>query len=230
MTEEMLYILYMLAFIAVLIFTVWTQANVNGVFKKYAKVASRRGMTGKDAAEYILRNNGVYDVTVELVQGHLSDHYSPKEHVLRLSESTYNSTSVAAIGVAAHEAGHAIQHATGYRFIAIRNAIIPICQIGSWASWPIIVLGAIIASTNLVNIGLILFSTIVFFQLITLPVEFNASHRAVAVIESLNILDDEEVKGTKRVLRAAALTYVAALMNAVLQLLRLIMIFGRRDR
>ncbi len=230
MTEEMLYILYMLAFIAVLIFTVWTQANVNGVFKKYAKVASRRGMTGKDAAEYILRNNGVYDVTVELVQGHLSDHYSPKERVLRLSESTYNSTSVAAIGVAAHEAGHAIQHATGYRFIAIRNAIIPICQIGSWASWPIIVLGAIIASTNLVNIGLILFSTIVFFQLITLPVEFNASHRAVAVIESLNILDDEEVKGTKRVLRAAALTYVAALMNAVLQLLRLIMIFGRRDR
>ncbi len=229
MSEEMLYFLYVFGGIFVLIFTLWSQISVNGTFKKYAKVASKRGMTGREAAEYILKANGIYDVAVEHVNGNLSDHYSPKERVLRLSNSTYSSTSVAAIGVAAHEAGHAIQHATGYKFIKLRTAIIPICQIGSWLAWPLMILGAIFAAANLVDIGLILFGTIVLFQLVTLPVEFNASRRAVNVIDELGILDDEEIRGTKKVLTAAAMTYVAALFTAIWQMLRLVLIFRRND-
>ena len=228
--EDLLYLIYVVAAIAVMIFALWAQINVNGVFKKYSTEYSRRGMTGREAAEHILHTNGIFDVRVERVAGNLTDHYSPKEKVLRLSDATYSSTSVAAIGVAAHEAGHAIQHAVGYKPIEIRNFIIPLCQFGSWLAWPTMVIGALLGSFNLVNIGLVLFSTLVLFQLITLPVEFNASRRAVNAIDSYGLLDDEEIKGTKKVLRAAALTYLAALLSAVVQLLRMILLFGRRNR
>ena len=214
-----------------LLLAVWAQANVNSTFKKYSQVYNRFGMTGADAARKILDMNGLYSVKVEHISGNLTDHFDPKTNVVRLSDATYNSRSVGSIGVAAHEVGHAIQHAVGYRPIKWREAIIPVTQIGSWAYFPLIILGLAFSSQSLVNAGIILFATIALFQLVTLPVEFNASNRAIATLQNNGILYGNEINGAKAVLRAAALTYVAALVSSLAQLLRLIVLFGgRRNR
>ena len=205
-------------------------ARVNSTYSKYARVRSMSGMTGAEAAQRILNRNGIYDVRVEHVRGNLTDHYDPRGKVLRLSDAVYGSASVAAVGVAAHECGHAIQHQKGYMPITIRNAIVPVVNFGSNAAWPVIVLGAMINNGILVNVGIILFSFAVFFQLITLPVEFNASGRALKILKEQNILQGRELSGARKVLGAAAMTYVASMVAILLQLLRLLMIFGRRNR
>lgn len=207
-------------------------AKVNSTFNKYSKVRSMTGMTGEDAARRLLNSQGIYDVTVRPVKGQLTDHYDPRTKTVNLSESVFHSTSVAAIGVAAHECGHAIQDNVGYVPLKLRGAIVPVANIGSQAAFPLIILGVIIGGLGspLVNIGLILFSLAVIFQLVTLPVELNASRRAVTLLDSAGILGGQEVNQTKKVLGAAALTYVAALAASVLQLLRLFILFGgRRD-
>ena len=203
----------------------------NRVFNKYAQVRSHSGMTGREAAEKILRANGINDVTVQHVSGNLTDHYDPRNKVLRLSDATYQSASVAAIGVAAHECGHAVQHNVGYAPLKIRGALVPVANFGSMAAWPLIIIGLFISgqtSLILINLGILLFSTAVLFQLVTLPVEFNASRRAVKVLENTGMLSPEEVSATKEVLGAAALTYVASAASMILQLLRLLLISGRR--
>ncbi len=196
-------------------------ANVNGTYKRYMGVYNSRGLRAEDVAQMILSNAGIFDVRIERISGNLTDHYSPREKVLRLSDSVYGSLSVAAIGVAAHECGHAIQHQKGYVPITIRNAIVPLVNIGSNAAWPVILLGAMINSGILVNVGIIL---------VTLPVEFNASGRALNILKEQNILQGKELSGARKVLGAAAMTYVASMVAILLQLLRLVMIFGRRDR
>ncbi|MBR1815192.1 MAG: zinc metallopeptidase [Lachnospiraceae bacterium] len=205
--------------------------NVNARFKKYSTVRNSRGLTSQQAAETILHGAGIYDVRIERISGNLTDHYSPSEKVLRLSDSVYNQTSVAAIGVAAHECGHAIQHQVGYGPLKLRSLSVPIANIGSKLSWPIIIAGLIMGSTGLAQVGVWLFVAVVFFQLITLPVEIDASHRAIKILDKSNMLAGEELAGSKKVLMAAALTYVAALFSTILQLLRLIMIVNssRRD-
>ena len=205
-------------------------SNVKRTYRKYSQYGNFRGYTAQRAAEEILRKAGINDVRIERIGGSLTDHYSPNEKVLRLSDSVYDSTSVAAVGVAAHECGHAIQHDVGYWPLALRSASVPIANIGSKLSWPIIVLGLILGYTGLAKIGIFLFLFVVAFQLITLPVEFNASHRALAVLESGGILEDNELDGARRVLIAAALTYVAALFSTILQLLRLILLTQRGGR
>ena len=188
-------------------------------------------MTGKEAAEQILRRNGIYDVQVIHIPGNLTDHYNPGKKTLGLSDSVYNSSSVAAIGVAAHECGHAVQHAVGYAPLTIRGALVPAANFGSAMSWPLILVGLLMnsqMSAMLINLGILLFSAAVLFQIVTLPVEFNASGRAVKVLESSGMLYPEEVGDVKKVLRAAALTYVASAASMILQFLRLIIIGGRR--
>ncbi len=205
-------------------------ARVNSTFNKYSKVRSMSGMTGAEAAKRLLNSQGIYDVQVRSVGGQLTDHYDPRTKTVNLSDSVYGSTSVAAIGVAAHECGHVMQDNTGYIPLKLRAAIVPAANIGSKAALPLIILGVIIGGIGspLVNIGLILFSLAVIFQLITLPVEFNASSRAVALLGQVGILGDQELGYTRKVLGAAALTYVAALAATVLQLLRLVILFGGR--
>lgn len=204
--------------------------NVNARFKKYSTVRNSRGITSQQAAETILHGAGIYDVRIERISGNLTDHYSPSEKVLRLSDSVYNQTSVAAIGVAAHECGHAIQHQVGYGPLKLRSLSVPIANIGSKLSWPILIAGLAMGSFGLAQVGVWLFVAVVFFQLITLPVEFDASHRAIKILDQSNMLAGEELSGSKKVLMAAALTYVAALFSTILQLLRLIMIVNsRRD-
>ena len=189
------------------------------------------GMTGAQAARMILQSNGINDVSVQRISGKLTDHYNPSTEVLNLSESVYGSTSVAAIGVAAHECGHAIQHARGYFPLSLRTALVPVANIGSQLSWVFIIVGAILSfNQTLITIGIIMFSAAVLFQLVTLPVEFNASARALEQLESNGILYRDEVSQTRKVLSAAALTYVAAAATAILQLLRLIILFGGRGR
>ena len=205
-------------------------ANVNGTYSRYSKVHSAYGMTADRCADMILRNAGIYDVRIERISGNLTDHYSPTEKVLRLSDTVYGSTSVAAIGVAAHECGHAIQHDTGYAPLSLRSASVPIANIGSKLSWPMILLGLMLGFSGLAKAGVILFSFVVFFQLITLPVEFDASARALKILGSSNVLYGDEMKGAKKVLTAAALTYVAALASAILQMLRLIMLTQNGNR
>ncbi len=205
-------------------------ANVNGTYKRYMGLYNSRGLRAEDVAQMILSNAGIFDVRIERIAGNLTDHYSPREKVLRLSDSVYGSSSVAAIGVAAHECGHAIQHNKGYMPITIRNAIVPVVNIGSNAAWPVILLGAFINNGILVNVGIILFSFAVIFQLITLPVEFNASGRALRILKEQNILHGDELGGARKVLGAAAMTYVASMVAILLQLLRLVLIFGRRNR
>ncbi len=217
-----------LILIPAVILSLWAQANVNGTFKKYAKVYSRRGSTGAEIARKILDMNGLYQVQVERVAGNLSDHFDPKANVVRLSDSTYASASVGAIGVAAHEVGHAIQHATGYAPIKVRNSIVPVVNICNMLSMPIILIGLLFAGTGMIDLGIILFSATVVFQLITLPVEFNASRRAMATLRGQHLLDEEEANGAAKVLRAAALTYVAAAVSSILSLLRLVLLFGNR--
>lgn len=205
-------------------------ANVNRTYSRYMSFYNSRGLRAENVAQKILNNAGIFDVSIERISGNLTDHYSPREKVLRLSDSVYGSSSVAAIGVAAHECGHAIQHQRGYIPITIRNLIVPVANFGSNAAWPVLVFGAIINNGTLVNIGIILFSFAVLFQLVTLPVEFNASGRALKILKEQNILQGRELNGAKKVLRAAAMTYVASMVAILLQLLRLLLIFGRRDR
>mgnify|MGYP003276370002 FL=1 len=205
--------------------------RVNSVFSRYSQVRSHSGMTGREAAEKILRANGIYDVRVQHISGNLTDHYDPRNKTLSLSDATYQSASVAAIGVAAHECGHAVQHHVGYAPLKIRGALVPVANFGSMAAWPLIIIGLFIngnMSLMLINLGILLFSAAVLFQLVTLPVEFNASRRAVKVLENTGMLYPEEVDATKKVLGAAALTYVASAASMILQLLRLLLISGRR--
>ena len=207
-------------------------AKVKSTFARYSKVRSMTGMTGAEAAQRLLNSQGIYDVTVRRVPGSLSDHYDPRTKTVNLSDDVYSSTSVAAIGVAAHECGHAVQHAVGYAPLNFRSALVPIANFGSQISWPLILIGILIGGfgSPIVQLGIILFSLAVLFQLVTLPVEFNASSRAVRLLDSTGILSGNEVDGTRRVLGAAALTYVAAAAGSILQLLRLIILFGgRRD-
>ena len=203
--------------------------RVNATFNKYSKVGNRSGRRAEEIAQFMLNDAGIYDVRIERVNGNLTDHYSPKEKVLRLSDSVYGSTSVAALGVAAHETGHAIQHNRGYVPVKIRSAIVPVVNIGSTLSWPIILAGLIFSAPLLLKAGIILFSLVVIFQFVTLPVEFDASGRAIKILRDRNLLYPDEVSGAKSVLWAAAMTYVAAMISAVLQLLRLVLIFGRRN-
>lgn len=202
---------------------------VNTTFSRYSRVRSASGMTGKEAAERILHSQGIYDVSVNHVSGNLTDHYNPSNKQLNLSDATYASASVAAIGVAAHECGHAIQHAKGYAPLSIRTAIVPIANFGSRFSWIILIVG-LIAGMNplLIQIGLWMFVAVVAFQLVTLPVEINASRRAVHLLGEIGILNSEELPHTRKVLSAAALTYVAAATAAILQLIRLYLLFGGR--
>ena len=223
-------IYYFILIIPALLFGLWAQSQVNTNFTKYSKIGTMRGMTGAQAADYILRQNGIYNVSVQQISGHLTDNFNPKTNIISLSDGVYNSTSIAAIGVAAHEAGHAVQHAVNYKPIRIREMVIPVTQIGSWLYLPIILIGVFLSSQGLVNLGILLFSTLAIFQLATLPVEFDASDRAIKTLSQSGILYGEEITGAKKVLRAAALTYVAALVSSLAQLLRLILIFGGRRR
>lgn len=221
---------YLLVLIGVVI-CMAASGRVNSVFSRYSRVRSHSGMTGKEAAERILRRNGIYDVQVIHIPGNLTDHYNPGKKTLGLSDTVYNSSSVAAIGVAAHECGHAVQHAAGYAPLSIRGALVPVANFGSALSWPLILIGLLMNSQMsglLINLGILLFSAAVLFQIVTLPVEFNASSRAVRVLESSGMLYTEEVGDVKKVLRAAALTYVAGAASMILQFLRLIIIGGRR--
>lgn len=221
---------YILIIIAAVISLI-AQGMVSSTFSKYSKVGGGRGITGAQAADMILRNNGITDVTIQRVSGNLTDNYNPAKKTLNLSESVYDSTSVAAVGVAAHECGHAIQHAKGYGPLSLRSTLVPVANIGSKLSWIFIMLGIVLSLNQmLINIGIIMFSAAVLFQLVTLPLEFNASSRALAQIESIGILAPNEVDKSKKVLRAAAFTYVAAAASAILQLLRLIILFGGRRR
>ena len=222
---------YVVLVLPALLFTIWAQIRVKTTFAKYQKVASDRNMTGADAARLVLEQNGVTGVTVTRVAGQLTDHYDPKENVIRLSESVYDTRTAAAVGVAAHEAGHAVQYAVDYAPIRLRSAVIPATKIGTYAAWPLFILGMVMSFKGLQLAGIILFSACVLFQLLTLPVEINASRRAVKSLE-VSGLSDEGLKAAKSVLTAAALTYVAALASAVVNLLRLISLFnsgrGRR--
>ena len=223
---------YILVLIGVIICMV-ASAKMNSTFNRYSRVRNHSGITGREAAEQILHRSGIYDVRVEHVSGNLTDHYDPKNKVLRLSDATYNSTSVAALGVAAHECGHAVQHATGYVPLKIRGSLVPVANFGSSIAWPLIIIGLFIggnSSSLLINLGILAFSLAVLFQIVTLPVEFNASNRAVRILGSSGMLYEDEVKDTRKVLTAAALTYVAGEASAILQLLRIILLTGgRRD-
>ena len=226
------YIILVMPFV---IFSMIASAKVNSSFKKYSEVYSRRGLTAAEAARRVLNENGVSGVAIERVQGHLTDHFDPKSNTIRLSENVYDSTSVASIGVACHEAGHAVQHAVGYIPVKVRTAIVPITNIGSKLSMPLIVLGIFLSYFGeqysiIAYIGVALFALCVVFQLVTLPTEFNASRRAIRAISDGGILYEDEVKGAKKVLSAAAMTYVAALAVTVMQLLRLVLIVAGSQR
>lgn len=224
------YIVYVLPAV---IFAMWASANVNRTFKKYAKIHSRRGITGAEAARRVLDSKGLTNVRIERVSGNLTDHYDPRTNVIRLSDTVYSDTSEAAIGVACHEAGHAMQYAESYAPIKLRNAIIPVTNIGSKLSVPLILIGIFLSYLSdyliiFAYVGIICFAFSTVFQLVTLPTEFNASRRALAAIDDCGILDSEERSGAKKVLSAAALTYVAALAVSIMQLLRLITLVNRR--
>lgn len=220
---------YILVLIGVIL-TIAASAKVKSTYAKYSKVRSMSGMTGAQAAERILNSAGIYDVRIEHISGDLTDHYDPRNKVLRLSDSVYGSASVAAVGVAAHECGHAIQDQKDYAPLRLRGALVPVANFGSNLAWPLIIIGCIFgAFSSLITVGIVLFSAAVIFQLVTLPVEFNASSRAVNILETTGILGSEEIQGTKKVLSAAALTYVAGAAAAILQLLRLVILFGGRS-
>ena len=212
--------------------SLWAQGRVNSTFSRYSRVRSMTGMTGAEAARRLLNAQGIYDVTVQPIAGELTDHYDPRTKTVNLSQSVYGATSVAAIGVAAHECGHAMQDNEGYAPLRFRSALVPAANFGSKLSWPLILLGLVFGGLGspLVEIGILMFSLAVLFQLVTLPVEYNASARAVRLLDAQGILAGEEVNGTRKVLNAAALTYVAAAATSILQLLRLIILFGGRNR
>ena len=220
---------YMLVLIGLLL-SLGASALVKSTFAKYSKVRSMSGLTGAEAARRVLNASGIYDVRIERVAGNLTDHYDPSSKVLRLSSSTYGSNSVAAVCVAAHECGHAVQDAKHYGPLVLRSTLVPAANLGSTAAWPIFILGLIFSMRPLLTLGILLFGLAVLFQLVTLPVEINASTRAVRILENTGILTSGELTGGKAVLRAAALTYVASLAASILQLLRLIILAGGRDR
>lgn len=220
---------YIVLVLPAVILSMWASANVNSTFKKYAKVMSKSGYTANDVVRNILNAYGLNHIRIEHIKGDLTDHYDPKANVIRLSDTVDGSASAAAIGVAAHEAGHAVQHATGYGPIKLRMAIIPICNIGSNLAMPLILLGILLSIYPLCYLGIIAFAASTFFQLVTLPVEFNASSRALAILENAR-MPDEDIKAAKKVLTAAALTYVAALAVSLANLLRLIIIVNGRNR
>ena len=226
-----------LVLIPAMIFAFWAQIKVNSTFKKYEKIYNRRGLTGADAARAVLDRAGLYHVRVERVHGHLTDHYDPRENVIRLSDATYASRGIAALGVAAHEAGHAVQHAEGYAPIKLRTAIIPLTRVGSMLAMPLFIIGMLVAGgsylggsigTGFMLTGILFFSFSTLFQLVTLPTEFNASSRAMKALEDGGILASDELPAAKATLSAAAMTYVAALASSLASLLRLILIFNRR--
>ena len=226
-----------LVLIPAMIFAFWAQFKVNSTFNQYAKVYNRRGLTGAEAARRVLDANGLHNVTIEHIRGHLTDHYDPRANVIRLSDATYASTSVAAIGVAAHEAGHAVQHAVGYAPIKLRSAIIPLTRFGSFLAMPLFLIGLLMGSgsylgygigTIFMVTGILFFSFSTLFQLVTLPTEFNASARAMKALEDGGLLAADELPAAKATLSAAAMTYVAALASSLASLLRLILIFNRR--
>lgn len=225
----------MLLLIPAIILAMWAQIKVSSTFSKYSQIASARGITGADAARMILDKNGLSNVRVQHIDGNLTDHFDPRTNVVSLSDATYASSSIGAIGVAAHECGHAVQHATGYGPIRVRNAIVPVVSFCSKAAMPIIVIGFILsafggAAPIIIKLGIILYAATVAFQIITLPVEFNASSRALKTLESYYMLNPEEIKGARKVLSAAAMTYVAAAFSAIMTLLRLILLSNNRRR
>ena len=223
---------YFLVLIGVVL-SLLASAKVKSTFNKYSRVRNSRGMTGAQAAEQVLHGAGIYDVRIEHVSGNLSDHYDPRNKVLRLSDSVYGQSSVAAVGVAAHECGHAIQHANGYSPLKFRNVLVPVANFGAQIAWPLIVIGLLInreSSWYIMMAGIIAFSLAVLFQIITLPVEFNASGRAIRILEETGMMVDDELRGARKVLSAAALTYVASAASSVLQLLRLVLLTGGRRR
>lgn len=220
----------MLLVLAGLLLSLLASAKVKSTFAKYSRVQSMSGLTGAQAAERVLHSAGIYDVSIEHIQGNLNDHYDPRSKVLRLSDATYGSRSVSAVGVAAHECGHAIQDQQRYAPLVLRSTLVPLANFGSTLSWPIFFVGLIMSMQPLLMAGIILFGLAVLFQLVTLPVEINASTRAVKVLESSGILGGQEIGGAKKVLTAAALTYVASLAASILQLLRLLILAGGRRR
>ncbi|MGI6028038.1 MAG: zinc metallopeptidase [Candidatus Heteroscillospira sp.] len=221
---------YLVLVMPAVLLAMWASARVNSTFRRYQQQRSRRHISGADAARAVLDANGLYNVRIERVSGKLTDHYDPRSNVIRLSDSAYGDTSTAAIGVAAHEAGHAIQYAVGYGPIRFRAAIIPITNIGSQLAMPLVLLGLLLNFLDLAYLGIACFGLSTVFQLATLPTEFNASRRALAAIESGNLLDQEEIQGARKTLSAAAMTYVAALAVSLAQLLRLLIIVGGRRR
>lgn len=223
---------YFLVLIGVVLSLV-ASARVKGTFNKYSQMRNSRGMTGAQAAEQVLHGAGIYDVRIERVAGNLTDHYDPRSKVLRLSDTVYGQTSVAAVGVAAHECGHAIQHAKGYGPLKFRNVLVPVANFGAKIAWPLILVGLLINSESswfIMQAGIIAFSLAVLFQVVTLPVEFNASSRAIRVLADRGMMFGEEIVAAKKVLNAAALTYVAGAASSILQLLRLIILTGGRRR
>lgn len=208
--------------------SMWASSRVNSTFRKYSQVRSMTGMTGAEAAKRILNSQGIFDVTVQPVRGQLTDHYDPRTKTVNLSEAVYGQTSVAAVGVAAHECGHAIQDNVGYTPLRLRAAFVPVANLGSRMAMPLILIGFFLSLGPFIEVGIWMFVLAVLFQVITLPVEFNASSRAVKLLDQVGILQGQEVDGTKKVLGAAALTYVAAVAASVLQLLRLVLLFGGR--
>lgn len=218
------YILVIIAFAL----SLFASMGVNATFARYKKIGSSRGMTGAEAARKILDDNGLYNIGVEHVSGNLNDHFDPRSNVIRLSDATYSDSSVAAIGVAAHEAGHAVQHAVGYVPIKVRNAIVPVVNISTQLSMPLFFIGLLLNMMGLAMVGVVLFSAALVFQLVTLPVEFDASHRALKILSASGMLSESEVGGARKVLGAAAMTYVAAAAATALQLARLLLLVNRR--
>ena len=220
---------YIVLVVPALVFAMWAQMRVSSAFNRYSQLRTGGGLTGADSARLILDRNGLTDVAVELTEGRLSDHYDPRAGVIRLSREVYYNATVAAVGVAAHECGHAVQHAEGYFPLKVRSAIIPVTQIGSNLAFPLFLLGMLFSYPPLMDAGILLFALVAVFQLVTLPVEYNASSRAVATLSGSGMVSAEEERGVRKVLSAAALTYVAALATALANLLRLILIAGRRN-
>lgn len=219
----------MLILIPAVIISFIAQMQISRTYSKYRTVGTRNGYTGQQVARMMLDEAGLFDIQIQIINQELGDHYSPSERILRLSPDVYNGSNVAAAGIAAHEVGHAIQHKESYKPIVVRNAIVPIVNIGSSFSWIVFFLGLVLGISKLTTIGIILFSAVVVFQLITLPVEFNASSRALSILKSRNILYEDEAKGAKKVLKAAAMTYVAAVLHSISQLIRLLVISNRND-
>ena len=221
---------YWIILVPAMLIALLAQINVSSTFNRYSRIASRRGLTGAQAAEEVLKAHGVYGVRITRVSGKLTDHYDPRTNTIRLSDAVYGSTSIASVGVAAHEAGHAVQYAQEYGPIKLRGAIIPVCNFSSQISILLIILGFALYSRPLFAVGVVLFAVAAFFQVVTLPVEFNASRRAIQSLRDTHMLDDQELRGAKKVLGAAAMTYVAALLVSIAHLLRYILAFNSRRR